>query len=34
MDFQPTITAALEEHVAVIHQLTAMSHLILEVADE
>src|SRR5438132_13624512 len=34
MDFQPTITAALEEHVAVIHQLTAMSHLSLQVASE
>jgi D-sedoheptulose 7-phosphate isomerase len=33
MDLSPTITAALEEHLTVIHQLTAMSHLILEVAD-
>jgi len=34
MDLQHKITAALEEHVAVIHQLTAMSHLILQVAGE
>src|SRR5713101_2397160 len=34
MDLQPAITAALEEHVAVIHQLTAMSSLILQVAGE
>jgi hypothetical protein len=34
MDLQHRITEALEEHVAVIHQLTAMSHLILQVAGE
>ena len=34
MDLSPTITAAIDEHLTVIHQLTAMSHLILEVADE
>ena len=34
MDLSPTIIAALEEHLTVIYQLTAMSHLILEVADE
>jgi D-sedoheptulose 7-phosphate isomerase len=34
MDLQHKITEALEEHAAVIHQLTAMSHLILQVAGE
>jgi|SRR3989442_964959 len=34
MDVQHRITEALEEHVAVIHQLTAMSSLILQVAGE
>src|SRR4029450_8246290 len=34
MDLQPTITAAIEEHLTVIHQLTAMSSLILRVASE
>ena len=34
MDLQPTITAALEEHLTVIHQLTAMSSHILQVAGE
>jgi D-sedoheptulose 7-phosphate isomerase len=34
MDLQPTITAAIEEHLTVIQQLTAMSHLILQVASE
>ena len=34
MDLQPTISAAIEEHLTVIHQLTAMSHLILQVASE
>jgi phosphoheptose isomerase len=34
MDLQPQIAEAIEEHLTVIHQLTAMSHLILEVADE
>jgi len=33
MNLQHKITEALEEHVAVIHQLTAMSHLILQVAS-
>src|SRR6266851_859116 len=34
MDLQPAITAALEEHVAVIHQLAAVSNVILQVAGE
>jgi D-sedoheptulose 7-phosphate isomerase len=34
MDLQHKITAALEEHVAVIHQLAAVSSLILKVASE
>jgi phosphoheptose isomerase len=34
MDLQPTITAAIAEHVTVIHQLTAMSSHILQVASE
>ena len=34
MDLQHKVIEALEEHVAVIHQLTAMSHLILQVASE
>ena len=34
MDLQPTITAAIEEHLTVIHQLIAMSSLILQVASE
>ena len=34
MDLQPTIAEAIAEHLTVIHQLTAMSHLILEVASE
>jgi D-sedoheptulose 7-phosphate isomerase len=34
MDFQQKITEALEEHFAVIQQLTAMSHLIVEIASE
>jgi D-sedoheptulose 7-phosphate isomerase len=34
MDLQPKITEALEEHVAVIHQLSAASCLILQVASE
>jgi D-sedoheptulose 7-phosphate isomerase len=34
MDLQPTITAALEEHLTVIQQLTAISHLIQQVASE
>ena len=34
MDLQPTITAAIEEHLTIIHQLIAMSHLILQVAGE
>jgi D-sedoheptulose 7-phosphate isomerase len=34
MDLQPTISAAIEEHVTVIHHLTAMSSLILQVAGE
>ena len=34
MDLQLTITEAIAEHLTVIHQLTAMSHLILEVASE
>jgi phosphoheptose isomerase len=34
MDLQPTITAAIAEHVTVIHQLTAMSSHILQVAGE
>jgi phosphoheptose isomerase len=34
MDLQPMITTAIEEHLTVIQQLTAMSHLILQVASE
>src|ERR687886_350138 len=34
MDLQPQITAAIEEHLTVIHQLTAMSNSILQVASE
>ena len=34
MDLQPTITEAIAEHLTVIQQLTAMSHLILQVASE
>jgi D-sedoheptulose 7-phosphate isomerase len=34
MDLQPTITTAIEEHLTVIHQLAAMSSLILQVASE
>src|SRR5215467_14059022 len=34
MDLQPKIAEAIEEHLTVIHQLTAMSHLILQVASE
>jgi D-sedoheptulose 7-phosphate isomerase len=34
MDLQPTITEAIEAHLTVIQQLTAMSHLILKVASE
>jgi D-sedoheptulose 7-phosphate isomerase len=34
MDLQPTITAAIAEHVTVIHQLTAMSSHILQVAGD
>ena len=34
MDLQPAITAALEEHVAVIQQLATASSLILQVASE
>jgi D-sedoheptulose 7-phosphate isomerase len=34
MDLQPTIAEAIEEHLTVIHQLTAMSHLIQQVASE
>jgi D-sedoheptulose 7-phosphate isomerase len=34
MDVQMKITEALDEHCAVIQQLTAMSHLILQVASE
>jgi D-sedoheptulose 7-phosphate isomerase len=34
MDLQHRITAALDEHLTVIHQLTAMSSLILQVASE
>src|SRR5215471_4318399 len=33
MDLQPKIIAAIEEHLTVIHQLTAMSNSILQVAD-
>ena len=33
MDLSPTITAAIEEHLTVIHQLTVMSPLILQVAS-
>ena len=34
MDLQPKIDEALEEHLTVIHQLTAMSHLIVQVTSE
>src|SRR5919201_6822083 len=34
MDLQPTITEAIAEHLTVIQQLTAMSHLIQQVAGE
>jgi D-sedoheptulose 7-phosphate isomerase len=34
MDLQPTITAAIAEHLTVIQQLTTMSPLILQVASE
>jgi phosphoheptose isomerase len=34
MDLQPKIAEAIEEHLTVIRQLTAMSHLILQVASE
>src|SRR5262247_4317558 len=34
MDLQLTITEAIAEHLTVIHQLTAMSPLILQVASE
>jgi D-sedoheptulose 7-phosphate isomerase len=34
MDLQHKITEALEEHVAVIHQLAAVSNSILQVAGE
>jgi D-sedoheptulose 7-phosphate isomerase len=34
MDLQPTISAAIEEHLAVIRQVTAMSPLIQQVAGE
>ena len=34
MDLHPTITEAIAEHLTVIQQLTAMSHLILQVASE
>jgi D-sedoheptulose 7-phosphate isomerase len=34
MDLQPTITAAIAEHLTVIQQLTTMSHLIQQVASE
>jgi len=34
MNLQPTITEAIAEHLTVIHQLTAMSSLILQVANE
>jgi D-sedoheptulose 7-phosphate isomerase len=34
MDLQPMITAAIEEHLTVIQQLTTVSHLILQVASE
>src|SRR5918912_918260 len=34
MDLQHHIREALDEHLTVIHQLTAMSSLILQVADE
>jgi D-sedoheptulose 7-phosphate isomerase len=34
MDLQPKITEAIEEHLTVIHQLTAMSNSILQVASE
>jgi D-sedoheptulose 7-phosphate isomerase len=34
MDLQPTITEAIEEHLTVIQQLTAMSSRILQIASE
>src|SRR5499427_10744292 len=34
MDLQPKIAEAIEEHLTVIHQLTAVSPLILQVASE
>jgi D-sedoheptulose 7-phosphate isomerase len=34
MDLQPKISEAIAEHLTVIQQLTAMSHLILQVASE
>jgi D-sedoheptulose 7-phosphate isomerase len=34
MNLQPTISAAIEEHLTIIQQLTAMSPLILQVASE
>ena len=34
MDLQPTITEAIEAHLTVIQQLTAMSHLIVQIASE
>src|SRR6516162_6040642 len=34
MNLQPTITEAIAEHLTVIQQLTAMSSLILQVANE
>jgi len=34
MDLQPKIAEAIEEHLTVIQQVTAMSHLILQVASE
>jgi D-sedoheptulose 7-phosphate isomerase len=34
MDLQPTISAAIAEHLTVIQQLTAVSHLILQIASE
>jgi D-sedoheptulose 7-phosphate isomerase len=34
MDLQPKLAEAIEQHLTVIQQLTAMSHLILQVASE
>jgi D-sedoheptulose 7-phosphate isomerase len=34
MELQPKIAEAIEEHLTVIHQLTAVSSLILQVASE